>query len=94
MPVPPVLVVCPPQFCSPRGSIAPKFRGAELRCAGLAEAYMQVASSLGCHFFDTETVTNSSTVDGVRLDPDQHAKLGNALAKIVQPIVTSASNRG
>lgn len=91
--VPPVLVVCPPRIRSPRGSIAPKFRGAGLRCVGLAEAYMQVASILGCDFFDAETVTSSSTVDGVHLDPDQHLRLGNALAEIVQPILTSASNR-
>jgi lysophospholipase L1-like esterase len=94
MPVPPVLIICPPQIRSPRGSIAPKFRGAEERCAGLAEAYMQVASALGCHFFDVETVTTSSRVDGVHLDRDQHSKLGNALAEVVRLILTPASNRG
>jgi lysophospholipase L1-like esterase len=92
MPVPPVLVACPPQIRSPQGSIAPKFRGAERRCAGLAEAYLQVASSLGCHFFDAGTVKSSSKVDGVHLDPDQHSKLGIALAEIVLPILASTSN--
>jgi lysophospholipase L1-like esterase len=90
MSVPPVLVVCPPQIRTPRGSIARKFRDADLRCTGLAHAYKHVASSLGCHFFDTETVTSSSTVDGVHLDRDQHARLGNALAEVVQPILISA----
>src|SRR6267378_4271123 len=94
MPVPPVLVVCPPQIRSPRGNIAPKFRDAEQRCAGLAEAYMQVASGLGCHFFNASTVTTSSRVDGVHLDRDQHSKLGNALAEVVRLILTPASNRG
>src|SRR6266853_1626436 len=79
---------------SPRGNIAPKFRDAEQRCAGLAEAYMQVASGLGCHFFDASTVTTSSRVDGVHLDRDQHSKLGNALAEVVRLILTPASNRG
>ena len=79
MPVPPVLIICPPQIRSP---------------AGLVEAYMQVASALGCHFFDAETVTTSSKVDGVHLDRDQHSKLGNALAEVVRPILTPASNRG
>ena len=88
MPVPPVLVVCPPQIRSPQGSIAPKFLGAEQRCAGLAEAYRQVASGLGCHFFDAGTVTTSSKVDGVHLDRDQHLKLGNALAEVVPLILT------
>ena len=92
MPVPQVLVVCPPQIRSPRGSIAPKFRGAEERSAGLAEAYMQVASNLGCQFFDAENVTSASSVDGVHLDSDQHLKLGDALAGIVQPILAALSN--
>ncbi len=94
MPVPPVLVICPPQIRSPRGNIAPKFRSAEQRCAGLAEAYMQVASDLGCHFFNAETVTTSSRVDGVHLDRDQHSKLGNTLVEVVRLILTPASNRG
>jgi lysophospholipase L1-like esterase len=66
--------------------LAPKFRGAKQRCGGLAEAYTQVASALGCHFFDGETVTTSSKVDGVHLDADQHGKLGAALAQTVQTI--------
>ena len=94
MPVPPVPVICPPPIHSPRGNIAPKFRDAERRCAGLAEAYMQVASGLGCHFFNASTVTPSSKVDGVHLDRDQHSKLGNALADVVRLILTPASNRG
>jgi lysophospholipase L1-like esterase len=94
MPVPPILIVSPPQIRSPRGSIAAKFRGAELKCIGLAEAYVQVASSLACHFFEAETVTSASNVDGVHLDPDQHVKLGNALAETVQSILISPSTRG
>jgi len=46
-----------------------------------------------CHFFDAETVASSSTVDGVHLDRDQHARLGNALAEVVQPILTSVGTR-
>jgi lysophospholipase L1-like esterase len=94
MPVPAILVICPPQIRSPRGSIASKFRGAEQRCAGLAQAYMQVASGLGCHFFDAESVTTSSRVDGVHLDRDQHSKLGTAVAEVARLILTPASNRG
>ena len=63
--------------------MAEKFRGAELKCAGLAEAYAQVAATLECHFFDAQTVTSSSEIDGIHLDLDQHLKLGNALSEIV-----------
>jgi len=89
MPVPPILIVCPPKIGVPKGSVAVKFRGAGQRSAGLAEAYRRMASDLGCHWFDAETVTSASEVDGVHLDADQHRKLGHALAGIVQPILTA-----
>jgi lysophospholipase L1-like esterase len=93
MPVPPILIVCPPEIRSPKGSIAPKFSGAEYRCAGLANEYMRMASDLQCAFFDAETVTTASVVDGVHLDSDQHVKLGNALAEIVRPFLTTWTHR-
>ena len=89
--MPPILMVCPPEIRSPRGSISPKFRDAEQRCTGLADAYMRVASDLQCTFFDSQTVTTASVVDGVHLDSDQHAKLGNALAEIVRPFMTTGN---
>ena len=87
MPVPPILIVCPPQIRSPKGALAPKFRDAERKSAGLADACKQVATNLGCHFFDAETATSTSKVDGVHLDSEQHLKLGNAIAGIVQSIL-------
>jgi lysophospholipase L1-like esterase len=83
MPVPQVLVVAPPPIGVPRGPIAPKFLGAEERCAGLAEACARVADEEQCHFFDAGRVTTSSRLDGVHLDADQHATLGHALAETV-----------
>jgi lysophospholipase L1-like esterase len=93
MPVPPILIVCPPKIHSPQGSIAPKFRGAEDRCAGLADAYMHMASDLQCGFFDAETVTRASVIDGVHLDSNQHLELGSALAEIVRPFLTTQNHR-
>ncbi len=89
MPVPPILIVCPPLIRSPKGIMAQKFHGAGERCAGLAEAYGQVASTLGCHYFDAETVASASAIDGVHLDSDAHLKLGNALAELVRPILSA-----
>jgi lysophospholipase L1-like esterase len=88
MPVPPIVVIAPPLIHAPKGTIAPKFRGAETRCAGIAQAYRQVTADLGCYFFDTETVTSSSLVDGVHLDADQHLRLGRALALPVRAILS------
>jgi len=83
MPVPPILIVCPPKIRNPRGPIGEKFPRAEECSAGLAEAYRQIAAELNCEFFDAETATQSSTVDGVHLDADQHCKLGGAMAEKV-----------
>ena len=90
MPVPPILVVVPPRIESPRGPIAPKFVGADIKCAGLANAYRDVARALECQFFDSGTVIAASRVDGVHLDADQHYKLGDALAEVVLPYFAPA----
>ncbi len=89
MPVPPILVVCPPPLQAPRGPLAPKFAGGEQKCAGLADAYRTVCSEIGCHFFDAGSVTPASRVDGIHLDRDQHLILGNALADIVGPLLAA-----
>ena len=87
MPVPPLLLVCPPPIQSPQGVLAEKFSGAEHKCAGLADAYRAVSSELNCQFFDAGTVTASSRVDGIHLDADQHAALGLALADVVAALL-------
>lgn len=89
MSVPPVLVVCPPPIGPPKGFIAAKFLGADERCRGLADAYREVTSALGCHFFDAGSVTASSRIDGIHLDADQHVTLGKALMKVVSTILSS-----
>ena len=87
MPIPPLLVAAPPPIRAPQGPIAGKFAGAEEKCAGLAEAYLGVAKSLDCAFFDAASVTTSSRVDGVHLDADQHATLGEAMAKVAAQLL-------
>jgi len=89
MPVPQVLLIAPPPITNPRGPIAPKFLGADVKCAGLAEAYERVAMQEQCHFFAAEKVTTSSLVDGIHLDAEQHAVLGHALAKAVAPLFST-----
>jgi lysophospholipase L1-like esterase len=87
MAVPSILIGCPPQMRNPRGMIAPKFRGAQERSTGLAEAYAQLAAELDCEFLDAESVTPASRVDGVHLDADQHQKLGLAMAEKVRTLL-------
>jgi lysophospholipase L1-like esterase len=83
MPVPPIVVMAPPAILIPRGPIAAKFTGAADKAAGLADAYRDIASQLGCDFFDAGSVTPASTVDGIHLDADQHERLGRAMASFV-----------
>jgi lysophospholipase L1-like esterase len=89
MPVPEVLVVAPPPIQTPKGPIAPKFTGAETKCAGLSVELQRVTSELDCRFFDAGTVTSSSEVDGIHLDAPQHAVLGRRLADVVAPLLAS-----
>jgi lysophospholipase L1-like esterase len=86
MVAPPVLIVAPPTLRKSEVQPMPKFDGAELRCSGLPEALRQVAADLGCEFFDANSVSKTSTVDGVHLDAAQHLLLGTALAKVVNSI--------
>lgn len=83
MPIAPVLVVAPPTIQTPKGPIARKFTDAAGKSAGVAEAYREICADLRCLFFDAGSVTETSAVDGIHLDADQHERLGNALAAFV-----------
>lgn len=88
MPVPPIMLVAPPEIQRAKGNIAPKFEGAEEKAVGLSEAIEAVAEECGCHFFDAGQVTPTSKIDGVHLDKDQHYALGSALVKVIRPLVS------
>src|SRR5215471_9965551 len=87
MPVPPILVIAPPPTQNPQGPLAPKFKDAQITCAGLADRLREVTTALDCHFFDASTVTSSSRVDGIHLDEEQHLALGRAVARVVRNIL-------
>jgi lysophospholipase L1-like esterase len=91
MPVPAILVIAPPPTQNPKGPLAPKFKDAEFKCAGLADAIREVTTTLECDFFDASTVTSSSRVDGIHLDEDQHITLGRAIARVVRGILKPQS---
>ncbi len=90
MPVPPILLIAPPHLDNPRGPMAPKFAGGDVASRGLADAIRQVSQDTGCAFFDANSVTSSSTVDGVHLDAGQHEVLGRALAPVVADLLRRA----
>lgn len=90
MPTPRILLVAPPPTHNPQGPLAAKFKDAEIKCAGLADAIREVANTLDCHFFDASVVTTSSRVDGIHLDEDQHTALGRAIAGVVRGILSAS----
>ena len=83
MPVPEIMIVVPPEIVEPKGEIANKFQGAEKRFFGLSIELKKIAKEQSTMFFDTASVTEASTVDGIHLDEDQHLLLGEAIARVV-----------
>ena len=83
MPMPEIAVIAPPPIRTPKGTLAWKFEGGDVKSRGLCEAYAAVAAEHRCRFFDAGTVTTSSDVDGIHLDKPQHRLLGLALAPLV-----------
>ena len=83
MNMPEILVIAPPPILEPKGDIAAKFKGAEKKCIGLAEAYQDLCEEMGCQFFDAASVTSSSRVDGVHFDINQHLAFGNAVTEFI-----------
>lgn len=88
MPKPPILLIVPPPIQTPKGPIAGKFEGGNIKCQGLAAEYEIVANDLDCSFFDSSSVTASSEVDGVHLDKQQHHILGKAIADEIIKAIT------
>ena len=87
MPIPPILIVAPPQSGTPAGTMVDKFAGARERSAGLSSAYAAIAAELGCEFYDAARSIAASKVDGVHLDADQHEVLGRQLVDTVRRLL-------
>jgi lysophospholipase L1-like esterase len=79
---PPVLLLAPPPL-SRLTEYAEMFEGAQEKSMKLGKHFRQVAQELGCAFLDTSSIIVSSQIDGIHFDPQEHAKLGRAVAKII-----------
>jgi lysophospholipase L1-like esterase len=93
MPTPEILIVAPPPARTAKGTMARKFEGADAKSTGLTEALAEVATELGCPFFDAGTVVKVSAIDGVHLDADQQLVLAHVLAKEVAALLDQAAAR-
>mgnify|MGYP000246911384 CR=1 FL=1 len=90
--IPEILVIAPPLVLDPAGVLAKKFKGSKRKCKNLASELEQVATEEGCHFFDSNSVTSASKLDGVHLDLDQHEVLGFALADVMENILNKPTD--
>lgn len=84
---PEIMVVAPPKITNPKGAIANKFNGAELRDIGFASELKKVTEAYSVFYFDASTVTEASAVDGIHLDENQHLILGKAISNAVSEIM-------
>ena len=83
---PAILILAPP----PLGKLteyAETFSGGVEKSRKLASYYRTVAAEHGCEFLDTSTVIQSSSTDGLHVDPEDHEILGKAIAEIVKKIL-------
>ena len=79
---PKILIMAPP----PLGKLtewAETFQGGVEKSKQLADYYQSVASVYDCLFLDTSTVIQTSKLDGLHFDPEDHHKLGAAVANII-----------
>jgi hypothetical protein len=56
------------------------FRGGAEKSRDLGARFAERARIIGCPCFDAGSVVRSSDIDGVHWAPEEHAKLGIALA--------------
>ncbi|PAJ73560.1 arylesterase [Pseudoalteromonas sp. NBT06-2] len=65
-----------------------EFEHAEYMSRDLFQYYSKVAEELGIHFFDAAKVVNTSSLDGIHWDAEQHIHFGECLSKEVKKILS------
>ena len=84
---PQVLVMAPPATRTVGGGLDLLFEGSVEKSKQFPEQYAFYAAASGVEFFDAGSVIVSSPVDGIHFDPEEHAKLGKAVAAEVRRII-------
>lgn len=83
---PRVLLMAPPPVAKLSG-FGEMFEGAEPKSLLLGRHYQAVAAEYHADFLDTARVIRSSDIDGIHLEPAEHAKLGRAVAHEVLGLI-------
>lgn len=83
---PKVLILAPP----PLGKLteyAETFTGGVGKSRELAKYYESIAEQQGCEFLDASTVIQSSRIDGLHIDPEDHKSLAEVVSEQVRKIL-------
>lgn len=83
---PQVLIVCPPPI-GKLGDLGGIFAGSVEKSREMPSFYEWAARWTQSAFLDAGTVIRSSDADGVHFDPDDHARLGCAIAEKVRELL-------
>ncbi len=81
-----ILLMAPPPIATLTGYDL-MFAGADEKSRQFGEYYRRAAGWYGHEFLDAGSVVVSSDKDGIHLDPDQHEKLGQAVAEKVRTLI-------
>ena len=57
------------------------------KSAGLAEWYKKIADMYGCLFLNAAEYAKTSEKDGIHMDPEEHRKLGRAVADHIKNVI-------
>lgn len=77
-----VLVICPPPL-KVTGIFATMFEGGDVNSRDLAPYLQEIALAHGAMYLDAGEYIESSDVDGIHIDSEQHQKLGKVVASVM-----------
>jgi lysophospholipase L1-like esterase len=85
---PRLLLLTPPKIgdLSHLPDLANKIPEGINRSAQFPRYYQMLAQTLGCAFFNTQEIIETSKTDGVHLEASEHGKLGRSLAEKVRSL--------
>lgn len=88
--VPPVVLIAPPIVDEEHSYQEFKdiFKGARAKSGELQDVYENIASENAWHFLDSSQIVKASPVDGIHLDEENNKRLGCAVARCVQSILS------
>ncbi len=84
-----VLLVAPPVI-SEVGYFGQLFAGGAEKSRDFGECYALRANELGCAFFDAGRVVNSSAIDGIHWEAEQHKNMAEGIAVKLKEILAVA----